>query len=139
MIGSKTDGSHHYSENYILFYEMEWHNKFIFSTYHPVSYGNAGRVVHTFKKAVGRTIGESCLEEIIKKFLTTYGITSHTPTGKASCELLMGIKIRSKLDLLFPSDPIVKETRNNVRNQFKPGDTVLSKDFKKINNGWKKT
>ena len=41
----------------------------------------------------------------------------------------MGRKIRSKLDLFSPSDPIVNETRNDVRNQFKLGDTVLSNGF----------
>ena len=94
--------------------------------------------VQTFKKAVGRTIGESSLDEIIILFLSTYIITPHTFTGNAPCELLMGRKLQSKLDLLFPSDPIVKDTRrdtrkdtrNDVRNQFKPGDTVLEKDFR---------
>ena len=51
----------------------------------------------------------------------------------------MGRKIQSKLDLLFPSDPIVKytrkDTRNDVRNQFKPGDTVIAKDFR-TNQQW---
>ena len=33
--------------------------------------------------------------------------------------------------MLFPSDPIVNETRNDVRNQFKPGDTDTCKGFQK--------
>ena len=61
--------------------------------YHPSSNGIAERAVLT-KKAVGRIIGASCLEEIIKKCLSTYKITPHTSAGKAPCELLMGRKIR---------------------------------------------
>ena len=77
--------------------------------YHQASNGIEKRAVETFKKALGRTIGESCLEEIIKNFLLTYRITPHTSTGKAPCELLMGRKIRSKLDLPFSFRSDVEE------------------------------
>ena len=86
--------------------------------YHPASNGIAERAVQTFKKTIGRTVGEGCLVEIINRFLLTYRITPHTSTGKAPCELLMGRKIRSKLNLLFPYEPIVNETRSEAKKRI---------------------
>ena len=87
---------------------MSWQHRVL----HLLHEGHPGmtrmKAVQTFKKAVGRTIGESCLKiKYNKKVLSTNKITPHTST-----------------DLHFPSDPIVKKTisdaRNGVRNQFKP-------------------
>ncbi|GAA51774.1 hypothetical protein CLF_106779 [Clonorchis sinensis] len=42
------------------------------------------------------------LQTRLDKFLLQYRITPHTTTGQAPCELLMGRRLRTRLDLLRP-------------------------------------
>ena len=102
--------------------------------YHPASNGIAERAVQTFKKAMGRTEGEGSIHEKIQRFLLNYRITPHTLTGKAPCELLMGRRIRSKLDFLLPMDK-EGEYKQEKRNLYNPGDAVFAKDFR-YNQNW---
>ena len=100
------------SKKRILCTEIQYdfsHYTVLFSpTYDPASIVIAERVVHTFK-AVGRTIRESCLEEIINKRMS-FDIPDYLSYFHRKGTL------RSTLDLFSPSDPIVNETRNDVRN-----------------------
>ena len=74
----------------------------ISSPYHPLSNGLAERAVQIFKQSL-RQMQDGSLTEKISKFLFKYRITPHTTTGITSAELLMGRKLRSRLDLLQPS------------------------------------
>ena len=69
--------------------------------YHPSSNGLAERAVQTFKQGLKRTQGTS-IQDRLTKFLFNYRITPHTTTGASPASLLMGRRIRSRLDTLFP-------------------------------------
>ena len=71
--------------------------------YHPSSNGLAERAVQTFKQGLKRTPGAT-IQERLSKFLFTYRITPQTTTGIPPATLLMGRRLRSRLDHLFP-DP----------------------------------
>lgn len=65
--------------------------------YHPATNGLAERGVQTLKQGIKKTPGQSMQEKLIK-FLFKYRLTPHTTTGVAPSELLLGRKVRSRLD-----------------------------------------
>ena len=65
--------------------------------YHPSTNGLAERAVQTFKNALKR-MSVGTIQDKLSKFLFTY----HSTTGNSSAELLMGRRLRSKLDFLYP-------------------------------------
>ena len=69
--------------------------------YHPSSNGLAERAVQTFKRGLKATQGGS-IQERLSKFLLMYRIMPHTTTGLSPAQLLMGRRLRSRLDRLFP-------------------------------------
>ena len=71
-------------------------------SYHPSTNGLAERAVQTFKQSLRQIQGTS-IKEKLNKFLFKYRITPHTVTGVAPAELLMGRRLRSRLDLLKPN------------------------------------
>jgi len=106
--------------------------------YHPSSNGLAERAVQTFKRGIERIQGAT-VQERLSKFLFTYRITPHTTTGVPPAEMLMGRRLRSKLDSLYPdvSKKVEKQQRrqkqqhDNARplRSFKEGDRVYAEDF----------
>ena len=69
--------------------------------YHPSSNGLAERAVQTVKQGLKCTPGGS-LQERLSKFLLTYRITPQSTTGVPPATLLMGCRLRTRLDQLFP-------------------------------------
>ena len=69
--------------------------------YHPSSNGLAERAVQSFKLALKKSTSGT-LQQRLSDFLLYQHITPHTTTGRPPAELLMGRKLRSKLDLLIP-------------------------------------
>ena len=69
--------------------------------YHPSSNGLAERAVQTVKAGVKRLKGS--LEVRLSRFLFKYRVTPQATTGIAPAELLMGRRLRTHLDLLFPT------------------------------------
>ena len=69
--------------------------------YHPRSNGEAERFVKTFKQAFRSMKGEDLLKRL-DQFLFSYRNTPHTTTGYSPAQLLLGRRLRSKLDLLVP-------------------------------------
>ena len=69
--------------------------------YHPASNGLAERAVQTFKAGVKKTI-VGTLEDRISRFLFAYRTTPHTTTGVSPAELLMGRRLKTRLDLVKP-------------------------------------
>ena len=106
--------------------------------YHPSTNGLAERAVQTFKQALKRIQGSS-IQEKLSKFLFQYRITPHTTTGIAPAELLMGRRLRSCLDLLFPTVSQKVESKQLKQKKehdatkpvrtFSIGDLVYVEDF----------
>ena len=113
--------------------------------YHPSSNGLAERAVQTFKQGLRRTSG-SFLQERLSKFLFTYRLTPQSTTGVTPSSLLMGHRIRSRLDALFPSVTSRVEKQQSKQaayhdsqkllQSFKVGDLVYAKDFSTMPTSW---
>ena len=113
--------------------------------YHPSSNGLAERAVQTFKQGLKRTPGAT-IQERLSKFLFTYRITPQTTTGIPPATLLMGRRLRSRLDRLFP-DPSQHVENKQLKQAhqhdttkplrtFEVSDTVYVKDFSTIPRTW---
>ncbi|XP_037501957.1 uncharacterized protein K02A2.6-like [Rhipicephalus sanguineus] len=70
--------------------------------YHPSSNGLAERFVQTLKSALRKTSPRSASEELAD-FLLTYRNTPHATTGEAPSTLLLGRRLRTRLDLIRPA------------------------------------
>ena len=113
--------------------------------YHPSSNGLAERAVQSFKLGLKKTPGKS-IQDCLSQYLFRYRITPHSTTGIAPAELLMGRRLRSKLDLLYPelSDRMEqKQMRQKhchdsgkpARN-FTTGDLVYAQNFTNTGPKW---
>lgn len=69
--------------------------------YHPSSNGLAKRAVQTVKAGLKKLTGP--LEVRLSRFLFKYRVTPQATTGIAPAELLMGRRLCTHLDLLFPT------------------------------------
>ena len=92
--------------------------------YHPSSNGQAERAVQTVKQGLKRMPGKS-VQERLSKFLFKYRLTHHSTTGIAPCELLMKRKLRSSLDLLFPTVQERVEDRQAKQKAHHDGEKPL--------------
>ena len=73
------------------------------SPYHPASNGKAERAVRTFKEAMRILKNEPGTQtEKLARFLLSYRTTPHTATGCPPAEILMGRRLRMRLELLRP-------------------------------------
>ncbi|KAL5516394.1 hypothetical protein EMCRGX_G001700 [Ephydatia muelleri] len=71
--------------------------------YHPKTNRLAERAVRTFKERMKASKGSAADWELrLQRFLIAYRNTPQKSTGRAPAELLIGRKIRTKLDLLKP-------------------------------------
>ena len=77
--------------------------------YHPSSNGLAKRAVLTFKDSVSKLEGP--MEVRLSKFLFKYRVTPHTTTGNSPPELIMGRRLRTHLDLLYPDSSVRMENK----------------------------
>ena len=68
--------------------------------YHPATNGCAERAVQIFK--TGMKMREGTLQERMARVLFTYRTTPHRTTGVIPAELLMGRRLRTRLDHLKP-------------------------------------
>jgi len=105
--------------------------------YHPSSNGLAERAVQTVKMGVKKLNGP--LEVRLARFLFKYRVTPQATTGIAPAELLMGRRLRTHLDLLYPT--VRERVRRSQRTQkhcsdqhakdrrCKPGDRVRCRNF----------
>ena len=108
------------------------------SPYHPSSNGLAERAVQVFKqgmkKASPGTVGDK-----VARLLFQYRITPHTTTGLSPSEMLIGKKLRSRLDLLKPDvqqKVIQKQCKQKLDRDshckdrhFSEGERVYVKNF----------
>ncbi|KFD45527.1 hypothetical protein M513_13596 [Trichuris suis] len=103
--------------------------------YHPRTNGLAERAARTFKERMNKTTYTDDLELSLQRFLFSYRNTPHSTTGRAPAELLIGHRLRNKLDLLKPSlkaevdAKLFKQAfyhdQKAVQRSFKPGDKLF--------------
>jgi len=113
--------------------------------YHPSTNGLAERAVQAFKQGIKRITGDT-IQDRLSKFLFHYRITPHTTTGVPPAELLMGRRLRSRLDLLFPDVSQKVESQQLKQKQlhdtskpvrtFTVGDLVYAEDFSPSPTKW---
>ena len=106
--------------------------------YHPSSNGLAERAVQIFKQGM-KKVSNGTIWDRIARFLFQYRITPHTTTGLPPCEMLMGRKLRSRLDLLRPdiqARVISKQAKQKSNRDkhcksriFVEGERVFAKNF----------
>ena len=91
------------SEEFENFLKVNGIRHTLSAPYHPATNGEAERFVQTFKNAMKSfNANASTVNSFIPKFLLSYRTTPHTTTGVCPSLLLMGRRIRSKLDLMLP-------------------------------------
>ena len=71
------------------------------AVYKPSTNGLAERMVQTFKQAMKKSTQPT--QQFLDSFLFNYRLTPHSTTGVSPAELMFGRKLRSRLDLLWPS------------------------------------
>ena len=106
--------------------------------YHPASNGLAERAVQTVKDGLTKMPGSSVAQKL-QLVLFNYRLTPHSTTGRSPAEMLMGRKLRSRLDLLHPNlqskvhkkQERMKEIHDAhaMERQFKEGDKIYLKNF----------
>ena len=96
------NGSSFTSEEFRSFVTKNGIRHITSAPYHPSSNGQAERAVQTLKQGIRRTPGDM-VQEKLSRFLFDYRITPHSVTGVSPCELLINRKLRSRLDLLYPT------------------------------------
>ena len=95
--------------------------------YHTASNGLVERAVQVVKAGLKKNKNST--------FRCSYCLTPHATTGKASCELLIGSRYHSRLDLLQPNTadkvekPLLKQKQNHDTTvklrKFDTGDKVI--------------
>ena len=107
--------------------------------YHPATNGLAERAVQMFKQGMKRMTSGS-IQDRLARFLFSYRITPQSTTG-SSAELLMGRKLRSRLDLVKPN--LAKRVKEKQLSQkqthdkhckerfFSEGEEVFARDYRR--------
>ena len=109
------NGSQFTSEEFKEFCKLRGINNCYVTPYHPQANGQAERFIQTFKKCMNKMAKNSKnIDYNVNNFLLTYRVTAHATTDVAPSQLLMGRKLRTRLDLIHPR---VKESVNDDQNR----------------------
>jgi len=101
--------------------------------YHPSSNGQAERFVSIFKKAMKSMTSEKIsLETKVARFLITYRTAVNTSTGETPSMLMLGRRIRTRLDLVKPTAKNYRLESNVIERSFEIGQLVSIRDYRKI-------
>ncbi|XP_046854150.1 uncharacterized protein K02A2.6-like [Xenia sp. Carnegie-2017] len=112
------------------------------SPYHPASNGEAERAVRTFKDSMKiRKNEEGSTGEKLARFLLGYRTTPHTATGCTPAEILMGRRLRTRLDILHPSlankmDKKSHQLPKLTKRKLEIRDPVMVKDYRARRDRW---
>ena len=106
--------------------------------YHPASNGLAERAVRIFKEGVWKFVNGT-VSDRIARLLFQYRSTPHTTTGMSPAELLLGRKLRTRLDSIRPDVRQRVAARQlkqklhcdaHARDRYlQEGDTVFMKNY----------
>ena len=116
------------------------------AVYKPSTNGLAERMVQTFKQALKAS--KEPIQLTIDRFLFNYRLTPHSTTGLSPAELMFGRKLRSRLDLVWPSDDVsarvaMKQQHQKDHHAAKPrtvdyeeNSPVMVKNYSKYGSRW---
>ena len=116
------------------------------AVYKPATNGLAERMVQTFKRALKSS--RDPVPVFLDKFLFKYRMTPHSTTGISPAELLLGRKLRNRLDLLWPMSKIASNVSEKQEHQrrwhtnhprevdWKTNDPVMVKSFARLGPKW---
>lgn len=103
------------------------------SPYHPSSNGLAERAVQTMKQNIAKLEGPIQLR--LNRFLLSYRTTPQSTTGLTPSELLMGRRLRNRLDFVHPdSTKRVVEKQGKLKSfsaprRFEVGEPLYAKNY----------
>lgn len=112
--------------------------------YHPSSNGEAERAVRTFKQGLKTVKHEpGTLSQKLAAFLLSYRTTPHSVTNRTPVELVIGRRLRTRLDLLRPNlgNRIQRQASsvhgfNKETCEFAVGDQVMVRDYRGRKETW---
>ncbi len=101
--------------------------------YHPATNGQAERFVQTFKRSMKAEKKNVNLYQRLARFLMAYRNAPHAITGEPPAVLMMGRKLRSRLDMCRPDlkrkmEDQVKAPAKELR-EFKEDETVMVRNY----------
>ena len=110
------------------------------AVYKPSTNGQAERGVQILKSAIKQAhLTKADVDTVIANHLLVYRTTPHSTTGEPPSLLLMGQRLRNRLDLLTPSlethvearqySTMVSRTADRGLCKFNAGDSVLARNF----------
>ena len=107
------------------------------AVYHPSSNGQAERFVSIFKKAMkSMSADKTSLETKVARFLITYRTAVNTSTGETPSMLMLGRRIRTRLDLVKPTAKNYKLKPNSTERSFEIGQLVSIRDYRSNTAKW---
>ena len=98
------------------------------AVYKPSTNGLAERMVQTFKRSLKKSSTSADIQLEIDRFVFNYRLTPHSTTGVSPAELMFGRRLRSRLDLLWPSESVSAKVHERQEAQKRSH----SKDPRKI-------
>ncbi|XP_045778737.1 uncharacterized protein K02A2.6-like isoform X1 [Maniola jurtina] len=108
--------------------------------YHPASNGLAENAVRTLKRVIKKAVSErQNVDRALWTFLMHYRNTEHSTTGECPAMLLLGRRLRTKLDALKPDrerkvakvQQHQREMAKGVEREVKPEDEVWYRQYLK--------
>ena len=128
------NGPQFVSDEYKQFCEQNRIRRILVAPYHPSSNGEAERFVQTFKAAL-RKADQKGLQLALTQFLLRYRTTPHPATGKTPAELIFGRQVRTRLDLIHPSQKEIQKGERGKRKEtrkareFEVGEPVWMRNY----------
>ena len=110
------------------------------AAYKPSTNGQAERVVQILKSAIAQArVTKQDVNVVLARGLLVYRNTPHTTTGEAPSVLLMGRKLRTRLDLILPSVEehvkkqqykVLERNGNRSIRSFTKGQNVFVRNYR---------
>ena len=110
------------------------------AAYKPSTNGQAERVVQILKSAIAQArVTKQDVNVVLARSLLVYRNTPHTTTGEAPSVLLMGRKLRTRLDLILPSVEehvkkqqykVLERNGNRSIRSFTKGQNVFVRNYR---------